>query len=311
MTARKIILIVGFGDVGQRLAALLRERFDVYALIRPHADNNDDWFARLQAVRDGGVTPVAGDLATRKSLSSFAALASHAFAIFHFAPPPGRGARDTHTRNLLASLHQMSAAMLPQRLIYISTTGVYGNCQGAKIDETRVLNPQTDRACRRVDAETQLRAWGVRAGVAVAILRAPGIYAAERLPVERLRAGTPALARADDVFTNHIHADDLARAAWRAARYARPNRTYNVVDDSDSLMGEYFDQVADHFRLPRPARISRAEAPKNISAPMLSFMGESRRIGNERLKRELGLRLKHSSVAQFLNTLPRDAGAAA
>jgi nucleoside-diphosphate-sugar epimerase len=316
MTAREKILIVGFGDVGQRLAALLRGRldprfdadFEIYALLRPHAGTNDDWLTRLRAIREIGVTPIAGDLAHRKSLSRFAALASNAFAIFHFAPPPGRGPIDTHTRNLLASLgkngQNRRAAMLPQRLIYISTTGVYGNCHGERIDETRALNPQTDRARRRVDAEAQLREWGVRTGAAVSILRAPGIYAADRLPIERLRAGTPALAAAEDVFTNHIHADDLARAAWYAARYARPNRVYNIVDDSDSLMGDYFDEVADHFHLPRPPRVSRAEAPKHISAPMLSFMGESRRIGNARLKRELGLTLKYATVTDFLASLP-------
>jgi nucleoside-diphosphate-sugar epimerase len=317
MTAREKIFIVGFGDVGQRLAALVRGRFDtrfeIYALVRPRADNNGDWLTRLRAVREMGVTPIAGDLAHRKSLLRFAALASDAFALFHFAPPPGRGPIDIHTRNLLASLGKTGqnkrAAMLPQRLIYISTTGVYGNCHGDRIDETRPLNPQTDRARRRVDAEAQLRAWGKRTGAAASILRAPGIYAADRLPIERLRAATPALAAAEDVFTNHIHADDLARAAWHAARYARPNRVYNVVDDSDSLMGAYFDEVADHFHLPRPPRVSRAEAPKHISAPMLSFMGESRRIGNDRLKRELGLTLRFATVADFLAMLPRNPSA--
>ncbi len=311
-TQRKKILIVGFGDVGQRLALILRDRFDLYALIRPH-DNNGDWQARLQAVRDLGVTPIPGDLANADSLSTFVALALDSFAVFHFAPPPGRGAYDTYTRNLLARLsypNQQRAAMLPQRLIYISTTGVYGDCEGAHIDETRALAPHTDRARRRVDAEAQLRAWGTRNRVDVTILRAPGIYAQDRLPIERLQRGTPALRAEDDVYTNHIHAEDLARAAWQAARYGKPNRVYNVVDDSDMLMAAYFDQVADHYGLPRPVRVSRLEAPRHISAPMLSFMGESRRIANVRLKRELRLTLTHATVADFLATLPKTLPAA-
>jgi nucleoside-diphosphate-sugar epimerase len=315
MNARKKMIIVGFGDVAQRLARLLRGRYDIYALLRPH-DNNGDWRARLQAARDLGVIPISGDLANAASLLRIANLMLAADCVFHFAPPPNRGANDIYTRNLLASMSRASAnghtnrqtkraAMLPHRLVYISTTGVYGDCQGAQIDESRPVNPQTDRACRRVDAEAQLRFWGARNQVCVSILRAPGIYAIDRLPIERLQRSTPALRAEDDVYTNHIHADDLARAAWCAARFGKSNRIYNVVDDSEMLMAAYFDQVADHFGLSRPMRVSRAEAPQHISLPMLSFMGESRRISNTRLKRELQLTLRHATVTSFLASLPK------
>jgi nucleoside-diphosphate-sugar epimerase len=139
--------------------------------------------------------------------------------------------------------------------------------------------------------------------VAIAILRAPGIYAADRLPIERLQKGIPALTPDDDVFTNHIHADDLARAARRAAYRAQPNRVYNAVDNSEMRMGEYFDLVADRFNLPHPRRVSRVEAGAHIGAAMLSFMNESRRIGNARLTRELGLRLRYPTVNDFLDSL--------
>jgi nucleoside-diphosphate-sugar epimerase len=253
------------------------------------------------AWRAAGATPLLGDLDRPGSLKRLAGIAD---VVLHFAPPPNPPAggpdasRDSRTRYLLAALSKEKS--LPQRLIYISTTGVYGDCAGARIDETRPLRPASARAQRRVDAERQLRRWGRRNGVAVSILRAPGIYAHDRLPLERLRNGTPALAAANDVFTNHIHADDLARAAVAALRHGLPNRVINACDDSDLRMGDYFDRVADAFALPHPPRLSRQDAKAALSPLQLSFMSESRRIGNRRLKEELRLRLRYPSVEDTL-----------
>ena len=302
------ILIVGFGDVGKRVAKRLRNRYAVSALVRS-ADH-------ARTARGMGVVPVRGDLRRPRSLQKIAGAAD---VIFHFAPPPGAGCHDTHTHHLLAALTRPSrdrspstemhspattrSYLLPQRLVYISTTGVYGDCGGEWIDETRLLKPVTARARRRVDAERALVAWGRHFGVIVSILRAPGIYADDRLPLERLRRGTPAMVAEDDVFTNHIHADDLARAAIAAMRRGKAGRVYNVVDDSALSMADYFDRVADAFELPRPPRISRAEAAKILPPAMMSFMSESRRIGNIRLKRELRFRLQHPSVGEFLRRI--------
>ena len=306
MYAANRILIIGFGDIGERLAKYLRpliqsRHLQVTALVRKPE--------RAIIARTYGVVPIVGDLADRHLLLRIAGLAQ---IIFHFAPPPNHGLFDSHTRNLLAALSRQSSKqpwMLPQRLIYISTTGVYGDCGGAAIDETRHIQPATDRAKRRVDAEAALYAWGMQSGVAMSVLRAPGIYAKDRLPIERLKNHTPALIAADDVYTNHIHADDLARAAWIAAARGLPNRVYNVVDDTDLKMGDYFDLVADHYQLPRAPRLSREALNANTNAPlspaMLSFMSESRRIGNARLKRELGFQFQYPSVTEFLMRIDR------
>ena len=247
--------------------------------------------SRAPAWRAAGAQPVLADLDDRASLHRVSGLAD---CVLHLAPPPGVGRRDQRTRNLLAALGKGKS--LPRRLIYVSTTGIYGDCGGAQIDETRRVNAESSRAGRRVDAERCLRAWGRRTGVAVSILRAPGIYAADRLPVERLRKGLPALIDADDVFTNHIHADDLAAACIAALRYGGSNRAYNVVDDSDLKMAEYFDQVAAAFGLAPPVRLTRGEAEQQLSPMQMSFMRESRRIGNRRLKNELKLRLAYPTV---------------
>jgi nucleoside-diphosphate-sugar epimerase len=297
MKLNRKILIVGFGDVGARLAAMLTNRYRVLALVR----KSD----RADLARSLGVIPVFGDLDDPHSLRRLAGMAD---IVCHFAPPPLRGTEDSRTRHLLVALHQNRAAMLPQRLVYISTTGVYGDCGGDWIDETRNVQPSTDRAIRRVHAESLLRQWGIRSSVKISILRAPGIYASDRLPIDRLQKGTPALVDADDVFTNHIHADDLARAALVAITRALPNRVYNIVDDSDMKMGDYFDVVADHFKLARAPRVSREVAATVISAPMLSFMNESRRISNQRLKRELRFRFNYPTVADLFREIPSSSG---
>ncbi len=277
------ILIVGSGDVARRIHSLIARRCRVYALLRDPA--------HAGAWRKAGAMPVIADLDNRQSLARLQGLAD---VVLHLAPPPGEGRLDTRTRHLLAALGKGKS--LPRRLIYVSTTGVYGDCAGAAIDETRALRPESARAQRRVDAEACLRAWGREVGVAVSILRAPGIYAADRLPIERIQRALPALAAGDDVFTNHIHADDLAAACVAAIRRGRANRTYNVVDDSDMKMADYFDAVADAFELPRPPRVSREEARQQLSPVQMSFMRESRRIGNRRLKDELKLCLAYPDV---------------
>lgn len=277
------LLIVGCGDVARRVLPRLVGRYRVYALLRD-AEQAAWW-------RRAGAVPVLADLDDARSLARIAGLAE---VVLHFAPPPEHGAVDTRMRRLLAALAKGKS--LPQRLVYISTSGVYGDCAGARIDETRRLAPATARAARRVDAERRLRAFGRQNGVVVSILRAPGIYAADRLPIERLQKGTPALCAADDVYTNHIHADDLALLVCAALRYGRANRAYNACDDSEMKMGEYFDLVAERFGLPPAPRLSRAEAQTKLSPIQLSFMSESRRLANHRIRHELHARLRYPRV---------------
>ena len=213
------------------------------------------------------------------------------FGVLHCAPPPGEGRDDPRTQKLLAAL--TTARRIPQRFVYISTSGVYGDCGGAHVDETRPRRPQTPRATRRIAAENRLRDWAGSHGIVLAILRAPGIYAETRLPLERIKQGTPVLAPEHDVYTNHIHAADLARAVVAALFRARPNRAYNATDDAELRMGSWFDAVADAYQLPRPPRVTWEEAEARIAPALLSFMHESRRLSNARMKRELRVRLRY------------------
>lgn len=266
-----------------RLLPLVRQRFRVIAVTSQPQ--------RCAELRAAGAMPVVADLDCRHTLARLSGMAEY---VVHLAPPPADGQTDRRTRHL--------AAILPDnvRLVYVSTTGVYGDCAGAKFDETRPVAPRNARAVRRIDAERTLRGWAKRRHGRLSILRVPGIYAADRLPLERLQRGTPALLPEEDVYTNHIHADDLARLVLRALWYGRPQRVYHAVDNSDCRMGDYFEQVANAFGLTPPPRVSRAELAQQVTPVMLSFMSESRRLLNQRITDELGFRFQYPDVAAGL-----------
>ncbi|RZL00156.1 MAG: NAD-dependent epimerase/dehydratase family protein [Rubrivivax sp.] len=284
------VLIVGCGDVGLRVARELLPRCRVLALTSQAE--------RAAALRQAGLVPLRGNLDEPATLARLAGLATR---VVHLAPPPGQGLRDTRTAHLLQALSRRGRV---QALVYGSTTGVYGNAQGARFDETRAVAPATPRAQRRVHAESLLRWWGRRQpGARASILRIPGIYAVDREgghPRDRVLKGSPVLNREDDVYTNHIQADDLARACVAALWRGKPGRVVHACDDQTLLMGDYFDLVADLCALPRPPRLSRAEAMSAMSPMQMSFLSESRRLDNRRLRTELRVRLRCPTVREGL-----------
>ena len=333
---RQRVLVVGCGDVGQRVARLWTGAvggFDkelpagarqVRVVISKNIANAGVDHNRLPlvraltsspdkcaALRALGITPLLGNLDDAASLQRLAGLAQR---VVHLAPPAGfasgtavsvpPAAGDQRSRNLLRAL--VRRANRAPRVVYGSTSGVYGDWQGAWVPETTPLAATTARALRRVDAEQQLRHWALHhrhSGAAVHVLRIPGIYAGDReggTPVARLQRGTPVLQRADDVYTSHIHADDLARAVALALWRGKPQRVTNVADNSQLRMGDYFDLAAQLWGMAPPPRISRADAQQQLSPVLLSFMSESRRLCNKRLLQELGLALRYPTVHEGL-----------
>ena len=290
---RPTLLIVGCGDVGQRVLRLLHPRWRVIALTSSPE--------RVAPLRSAGAVPLVGNLDAPETLWRLGRLAD---AVLHLAPPPGQGATDPRTQALLRVLARGGRVM---RLVYGSTTGVYGDAGGAVVPETRPVAPVNERARRRVDAEARVRWHGRRFGVVSSVLRIPGIYAGDRPgggPRERLQRGTPVLRPEDDVYTNHIHADDLARACVAALVRGRPGRIVHVSDDSRLKMGDYFDLAADLFGLPRPPRISREQAEATLGPMQMSFLRESRQIDNTRLKTELRVKLRYPTPHEGLRDGP-------
>jgi len=277
------LLIVGCGDIGRRILPLLVARLDVIAITSQ--------LKHCAELRSAGARPLVANLDKPHTLARLAKLAS---LIIYLAPPPSQGNRDTRSRHLAIVLSQRC------RFVYVSTSGVYGDCGGAFINETRTVNPRSLRAVRRADAEQVWRNWAKRTGSTLSILRVPGIYASDRLPIERIKNGVPALLPEEDVYTNHIHADDLARLVVKALFHGSPNRIYNAVDDSCLLMGDYIDLVADKLGSPHVPRLTRSELVSQVSEMTLSIMSESRRMRIDRIKMELGFRLLYPTVSEVL-----------
>lgn len=332
-------MIVGCGDVGMRCIPLLRMRFRVFALTRDPARaaalrqagavavladlDEPVSLGRIAALAPSILhlaPPPANGSVDSRTQALLAALGAHragnrrfsAASIASSVDNAGRGtARFTGKLSRRAALYNPD--IVPERrarrilpiLAYGSTSGVYGDCGGAVVEETRTPRPANARAVRRMSAERQLRQAGKRGAVSVKIVRIPGIYAAGRLPLDRLKRGTPALCAADDVFTSHIHADDLAAILCRALWRGRPQRIVHAADDTRMKMGDYFDLVADVHHLPRPPRISREQAEQVLAPNLLSFMRESRQLDNTRLKRELRMQLRYPDVAGFFEELAR------
>jgi nucleoside-diphosphate-sugar epimerase len=298
------ILIVGCGYVGRRVAAAEQTRGNrVSALARSPES--------AEALRALGIESVRGDLDDPESLVGLDVAGQ---GVYCFAPPPASGVRDTRMKAFLAAVTPRP----PQRIVYISTTGVYGDCHGEWVDEARAPNPTADRARRRLDAEEQLRAFGARTGCGAVILRVPGIYGPDRLPVERLRKGLPLLREDEAPWSNRVHADDLVAACLAAMARGRAGAVYNVSDGHPSTMTDYFRRVADALGLPRPPEISRVEsadrpsmacgprlgpvgeAGDRIDAGMLSYLAESKRIDNRRMREELGVSPRYPTLAEGL-----------
>ncbi len=282
------LLIVGYGDIGQRVAALsLATGGDVRALVR-----SNQKAATLVAA---GIHPLLGDL--DDPATPVLDLHPAGTTILYTVPPPGGGEYDTRLRVFLGSIEPGSE---PAQIVYLSTTGVYGDQQGALVNEETPTKATTSRARRRLDAENLLLAWGRNRGVKTVILRVAGIYGANRLPLNRLSEGAPVLRSEESPFSNRIHADDLARLCLAAADKGENGEIINICDGETSTMTDYFNAVADAFALPRPPQVTLAQAKACMSPLLLSYFSESRRLDNRRMRDRLGVNLLYPDLTSGL-----------
>jgi nucleoside-diphosphate-sugar epimerase len=286
----KHVLIIGCGDIGIRVARLEQARGRSVAGLARNA-------AGGERLRGFAIEPVPGDL---DDTASLAELPTAGKLIYYFAPPPGGGPWDTRMRNFCAALGPEQA---PARVVYISTSGVYGDCGGAWVTEATPANPQTSRARRRLDAEMTLTAWGGRLGVEIVLLRVTGIYGPGRLPLARLQQGHPVLSETESPPTNRIHADDLAVVCLAAAEQASAGEVFNVSDGQPGTMTQYFNAAADLLGLPRPPQVTMAEAQQVMTPMMLSYLTETRRMDNRKLRERLGVTLCYPELESGLKNV--------
>ena len=289
-TSSKDLLIIGCGDIGVRLARLVQAQGgDVSALAR-----SKESAARLEGY---GITPLSGNLDQVESLVDLPVAGK---SLVYLAPPPGGGPIDSRVRKFCQSC---IGTQVPEKVVYVSTSGVYGDCGGALVDEQTPVNPQTSRAKRRVDAEHCLTEWGREQGVPVVILRVTGIYGPGRLPIARLKQGHPVLQEAESPPTNRIHADDLAQVCLAALERGAAGAIFNVSDGQPGTMTQYFTAIADLLGLPLPPQVSIEEARQVMNPMMLSYLSESRRMDNRKMLEELGVVLQYPDLAAGLQNI--------
>jgi nucleoside-diphosphate-sugar epimerase len=294
----KNMFIIGCGDIGQRVARLCQQKgTTVYGLARSEKSAN-----RLKELN---INPVQGDLNKPPSLTGIFDLCGNGTDAYYLAPPPSTGTTDPYMHNFLSALSAGDRRdNLPAKIILISTTAVYGDCQGEWISEEQPVNPQTDRGLRRLDAENALRHWSEKKGVPIIVLRVGGIYGPGRLPLERIQKGLPILREQDSPFTNRIHQDDLAQICVVAAEHGKEGGSgveiYNVSDGQPSTMSYYFKAIAKAQGLSLPPEVSRAEAKKVMSAGMLSYLKESRKLDNKKMLKDLRITLRYKNLEEGL-----------
>ena len=283
----KRVFIVGCGDIGKRVALLaMAEGAEVTALVRSEE--------RAAKLKELGIGTVEGNLDDAASLSG---LPTRDAVVFYFAPPPGGGITEPRVRAFCAAIRPGDE---PAKVIYLSTSGVYGDCGDGAVTEETPPNPQTARAKRRYDAEIAVRAWGEERGVPTVVLRVTGIYGPGRLPLQQLASGQPVLREEEASFTNRIHSEDLARICLAAAERGENGDIFNVSDGNPGTMTEYFTACADALGYPRPRRVTMEEAKKVMTPLMLSYVTESRRMGNAKMLRKLGIKLLYPTLQEGL-----------
>lgn len=281
------VVVIGCGDVGRRVAASERAAgASVTALAR-----STNSASRLEAL---GLHVVHGDLDESETL---AGLLVREALVYYFAPPPPSGTTDPRLAHFLKAIKPDA---LPSRIVLISTSGVYGDCHGEWVTEDRPPKPTADRARRRLHAEQSLQTWGKQQGVTVVVLRVPGIYGPGRLPYQRVRSREPVLREEESPWSNRVHIDDLVRACLAAGKHGRPNAVYNISDGCPTTMTDYFNRVADALKVERPPQITLAQARTQLSGGMQSYLAESKRLDNQRMRKELGVEPQYPDLIQGL-----------
>ena len=272
------LLIVGCGAIGRRVASL--------ALAQAMSVSTFN--------RNGEGVPGAGHrTGNLDEPESLRGLPTRGAGVIYLAPPPGGGNEDTRMRNFLSSI---APGDEPEKVVYISTSAVYGDCGNAVVTEETPASPQTSRGRRRLHAEQLLSSWARERGAAAVILRVTAIYAADRLPVTQLTTGQPVLREEEALPSNRIHADDLSRICLAALERGRDGAVFNVSDGSSSSMTSYFNAAADRLGLPRPRQVTMEEARRVMSPLMISYFSEGRVVDNRKMLDELGITLLYPNL---------------
>jgi len=291
----KNINIIGCGYIGKKIAGLLIDRdIPCHCFVKSETSKATCSKMGLPVVRFN--LDKEGLSLSKSQLKNFAKS-----TLAYLAAPQRNGLTDVRMANFISILESVNA--VPDKIVLISTTGVYGDCKGEWIDESRQARPQADRAFRRLSAETQLTEYCEKNYIHLIVFRVPGIYASDKLPIKRITSGEPIVEAADSGYTNRIHAEDLSALCVEALLEKVESGIYNCCDGRPSTMNDYFTKVADALALRRPEEISLSKAKQTLSEGMLSYLAESKRISNKKLLSHFKTRFKYPNLEAGLKSL--------
>ncbi|MEM7303908.1 MAG: NAD-dependent epimerase/dehydratase family protein [Pseudomonadota bacterium] len=279
-------IITGCGQVGRQLCDLLAvQNKTITCLVKTQASRD--------LLTQRGFTAKTFDLDTRPTLPEDLPLAQS--DLYYFIPPSNTDLIDHRIDYFL----ELCKTHIPRRIVYISTSGVYGDCNGEWVNEAHPASPVTERAKRRYYAELSLIQFCKEFQCQFNILRVGGIYGPERLPLERLKTVT-VVCPEEAPYSNRIHAYDLASACLAAMHCDTHGEIINVADGHPTSMTDYFYQLADMAELPHPPCVPLSQAEEKLSPGMLSFINESRRLSIDKMQSVLKIALKFPTLEQGL-----------
>ena len=289
-------VIIGCGDVGRRIALQLIESNEARDSILGLVQTANS----LNACGALGIECMLFDLDEVLDGQGDHAQLLNQVRCYYLVPPQKIGFEDERSRALLTWFTENK--IQPSKVVLVSTTGVYGDCDGEWVSEKTPTNPQTERGKRRLSSERQWTNFSEAESIPITILRVPGIYAHSRIPVKRIEQGIPVVTANECGFTNRIHADDLAAIAIKAMQDNVNLGIFNATDGTPGKISEYLQTVAEVLGKPPLPEISMMQAQGQLSSGMLSYLGESRRISNTRILKELKVTLRYPDFRQGLKS---------
>ena len=213
-------------------------------------------------------------------------------------PPDGEGdpVLDTHGDDLA---HIEGLAWVG----YLSSTGVYGDTEGAPVDEDSPVKPSTERGRRRVTAERAWRTLWEDRGVPVHVFRLAGIYGPGRSVLDQVRSGRARRIDRPGHRFSRIHVDDIAAVLQASMANPRPGAVYNVCDDAPAPHADVVAHAAELLGVPPPPLVPFEDAACEMSAIALSFWRDNRLVDNRRIKEELRVRLRYPDYRAGLRAI--------
>lgn len=278
-------LIIGCGYVGEKVALQLMQlesNHNVYATV---GSSSKAATLTIQGIKTQAINFDAEDITALT-------IPREPYRLLYLVPPSREGEKDTRLQRVLNILQTRP----PVHFVYMGTSGVYGDCQGDWVNESRIPNPTSEPSKRRLHAEKIVDRWSATQQCSRTLLRVSAIYGPERLPIKRIREGRPAVNADESAWSNRVHIEDLTTICIKALAREGLNEIFNVSDGHPTTSEEFISTIARALGMPLPSSISLKQALCEATPAQRIYLTESRRLDNRLLLQKLDLRLRFPTI---------------